>query len=166
MRYLKWFIDLLLAAYMAVLAAVTLPAFLGLQVYTVVSASMEPALSAGTAVYTAARGFDEIREGDIITFRLRESGIYVTHRVISKDEESRTFQTKGDANSQPDGGEVAYEDVAGRVQFAVPYLGCLAMMTGNMGEKLLLAGVLLWLLLINGILTNLMETKRKEVKII
>ena len=36
------------------------------------------------------------------------------------------FNTKGDANEVKDGGQVAYENIVGKVIFSIPYLGIIA----------------------------------------
>lgn len=166
MRYLKRIVDLLLFCYLTAIAVFAVPPLLGIQAFAVISGSMAPALAPGSIVYTVPRKFDQIRVGDIITYRQEGSGIYVTHRVAEIHEKEQTLITKGDANQQPDGKEVSGADVAGCVWLHVPYLGYAAMALSGIGEKLLAAGGLLWLLLIKSILTNLLEMRRKEAMIL
>ncbi len=166
MKMLRRILNLALVFYLTILAMTTVPALLGFQIYTVISGSMAPALTAGTVVYVLPKNCDAIQEGDIITFLHRESGICVTHRVLEKHGDRRTFTTKGDANELPDGAETAYADVVGKVTFAVPYLGYAAVALESLPAKILAAGALLWLILIRAILTNLMEIKRREADII
>lgn len=50
------------------------------------------------------KSFEDIEVGDIVTFRVENIGTEkrITHRVISKDIENRTFGTQGDANNSED----------------------------------------------------------------
>lgn len=137
-------VQLLLLGYLVLLAMIIVPSFLGIQVDTVLSGSMEPAIQTGSVIYARPAAFSDIQRGDIITFRLEGSGIKVTHRVTEKDEAGEFLVTKGDANQEPDARPVRYQEVLGTVQCAVPYLGRLAvLLTRNDGKLLLLCILLL-----------------------
>ena len=74
----------------------------GLQVYTVLSGSMEPTYHTGSLIYVKKVDPYTIRDGQVITFMLDENTI-ATHRVVGvvPDEEDSTvvrFRTKGGAN--------------------------------------------------------------------
>lgn len=56
----------------------------------------------------------EYEVGDIITFKNLD-GIYVTHRIIEKDENG--FITKGDNNNTKDDEKVTKEQICGKVVF-------------------------------------------------
>ena len=47
--------------------------FVGFQIYTVLSGSMEPAYQTGSLIYVREVDTDELRTGDVITFRLSGS---------------------------------------------------------------------------------------------
>lgn len=162
MRYLKWTVDLAIALCLCLLALVTVPPMLGYQVYAVISRSMSPALEVGSAVYVRAEKFEDIQVGDIITFLLGESRTTVTHRVVGKDEAEQTFVTQGDANDQPDGRQTGYSDVIGVVKFSLPYFGCFAVLLDGICEKLIFAGILLWLMLADGILSGRTHIRIRE----
>lgn len=88
------------------------------------SGSMEPKIKLGSIV--VVRPADEYKVDDVITFKNPKApGRTTTHRIyeIKKEEERKTYITKGDANSAPDTEEVLPEDIVGKVLFAVPYLG-------------------------------------------
>ena len=51
----------------------------------------------------------------------------------------------------------------GVVRFTVPCLGYAAMLFGGIGEKLILAGLFLWLVLIKMILVNILKIREKGV---
>jgi signal peptidase len=96
----------------------------GWETYPVLSGSMAPALPVGSQIVTRPVKLEDIKIGDIITF---ESGEHkVTHRVIaiSLIDGKPWFQTKGDANEQPDPNLVSSEvGVMRKVVFRVPYFG-------------------------------------------
>ena len=102
----------------------------GLQVYTVLSGSMEPAYHVGALLYDKKVDPAQLRPGDVITFMLDEETI-VTHRIVEvvPDEEDPSvirFRTKGDANAAEDGSLVHYKNVLGTPVFAIPKLGYFA----------------------------------------
>lgn len=102
----------------------------GLQVFTVLSGSMEPTYHTGSLIYVKKVDPYTIEEGQPITFMLNENTI-ATHRVVGivPDEEDPTvirFRTKGDANDAEDGGLVHYKNVIGTPAFSIPYLGYVA----------------------------------------
>ena len=104
--------------------------FIGLNVYTVLSGSMEPTYHVGSLIYVKDVDTDELKAGDVITYMLDEDTI-VTHRIadVIPDETDPSiirFQTKGDANDSVDGSLVHYKNVIGTPVFSIPKLGYLA----------------------------------------
>lgn len=102
----------------------------GLQVYTVLSGSMEPTYHTGSLIYVKSVDYKEIQPGQVITFMLNEDTV-ATHRVVEvipdeKDPEVLRFRTKGDANDVEDGTPVHYKNVLGTPVFTIPYLGYLS----------------------------------------
>lgn len=102
----------------------------GLQVFVVLSGSMEPTYRTGSLIYVKKVDPYTIQEGQSITFMMNETTV-ATHRVVGivPDEEDPTvirFRTKGDANDAEDGGLVHYKNVIGRPVFSIPYLGYVA----------------------------------------
>ena len=99
----------------------------GLQVFTVLSGSMEPAYHVGSLIYVKDVDPFELESGDVITFMLDENTV-ATHRIVEvvPDEEDDSvvrFRTKGDANESVDGSLVHYKNVIGSPVFTIPYLG-------------------------------------------
>jgi len=82
---------------------------------------MSPTINAGDILLISKINPEEIKDGDIITFR--EGETFVTHRVVEIINNS--FRTKGDANEDPDAKIIRAEQVAGKVIFAIPFLGYL-----------------------------------------
>ncbi len=102
----------------------------GLQVYTVLSGSMEPTYHVGSVIYVKSVDYTELKGGDVITFMMDESTI-ATHRIVEPvpDETDPTvirYRTKGDANDAEDGRLVHYKNVIGTPVFTIPYLGYVA----------------------------------------
>ena len=124
-------ISTILVAIVVVLALLLVGArFIGLNVYTVLSGSMEPTYHVGSLIYVKDVDTDELKAGDVITYMLDEDTI-VTHRIadVIPDETDPSiirFQTKGDANDSVDGSLIHYKNVIGTPVFSIPKLGYLA----------------------------------------
>lgn len=124
-------ISTILVVIVVVLALLLVGArFIGLNVYTVLSGSMEPTYHVGSLIYVKDVDTDELKAGDVITYMLDEDTI-VTHRIadVIPDETDPSiirFQTKGDANDSVDGSLVHYKNVIGTPVFSIPKLGYLA----------------------------------------
>ena len=121
----------ILVALVVILALLLVGArVVGLQVFTVLSGSMEPTYHTGSLIYVKKVDPYTIKEGQPITFMLDENTV-ATHRVVGivPDEEDPTvirFRTKGDANEAEDGSLVHYKNVIGTPIFSIPYLGYVA----------------------------------------
>jgi signal peptidase len=102
----------------------------GLQVFTVLSGSMEPEYHVGSLIYVKKVDPMTLTERDVITFMLSEDTI-ATHRIVEvvPDETDASvvrFRTKGDANDAEDGSLVHCKNVIGTPVFTIPYLGYVA----------------------------------------
>ena len=102
----------------------------GLQVFTVLSGSMEPAYHVGALIYVKKTAPEDIQAGDVITFMLNETTT-ATHRVVAvvpddEDPGILRYQTKGDANDHADASLVPMNNVIGEPVFSSPYLGYVA----------------------------------------
>ena len=95
----------------------------GLQVYAVLSGSMEPTYHVGSIMYVKSVDPGEIEVGDPITFVMNEELTVATHRVVRIDTENRAFYTKGDANNDPDAAPVNFNNLLGKPVLTIPYLG-------------------------------------------
>ena len=95
----------------------------GLQVFNVISGSMEPTYSVGDLLYVKTVDPDGVKVGDPITFVLNEDLVVATHRVVAVDRENRQFVTKGDANETEDANPVHFNNLVGVPVFAIPLLG-------------------------------------------
>ena len=120
-----------LVAVVVILALLLVGArLIGLQVFTVLSGSMEPTYHVGSLVYVKDVDPYELESGDVITFMLDEDTV-ATHRIVEvvPDENDSTvvrFKTKGDANAAEDGSLVHYKNVIGSPVFTIPKMGYVA----------------------------------------
>lgn len=99
----------------------------GIQVFTVLSGSMEPTYHVGSLIYVKQTDPTELKSGEVITFMMDRDTI-ATHRIVEvlldeKDSSVIRFRTKGDANEAQDGSLVHYKNVIGTPVFTIPYLG-------------------------------------------
>lgn len=99
----------------------TLPRLLGMEVYSVLSGSMEPEIPVGSVVYTAPVEPEEVEAGDVIAFD--SGGSIVVHRVKENRFVVGEFVTKGDANAIDDFRTVPYGALLGRVERHFPLVG-------------------------------------------
>lgn len=102
----------------------------GLQVFSVLSGSMEPDYHVGSLIYVKEVDPHELETGDVITYMISEDTV-VTHQIagVVLDEQDPTvwrFRTKGIANAQEDATLVHEKNVVGSPVFTIPYLGYLA----------------------------------------
>lgn len=116
----------------AILLAVLLVGvrLIGLQAYTVLSGSMEPEYPVGSLIYVKEAKEQDLKVGDVISFMVDENTI-ATHRIVElvpdeNDPDLIRYRTKGDANDTNDADPVHYNNVLGRAEFHIPYLGYVA----------------------------------------
>ena len=96
--------------------------FFGIQVFTVISGSMEPDYPVGSLIYVKDIDPSEVKVGNVITYVL-PSETPSTHRVVRIDAEKQHFYTKGDANEDMDFGYITDSQIVGVVRFKVLYIG-------------------------------------------
>lgn len=150
------FVILLALALIAVLAPLA-----GFRLDVVQSGSMSPAMGVGDLAVASPVRPEDIGVGDTIIFRSRDGGMLVCHRVIAVNESDGTFQTKGDANEDPDLYPVRPQDVVARVGVSIPVLGyAVGFMKSPWGWGLLIAIALI--LIFWGDLTG--KDQKKDVE--
>lgn len=139
----------------------------GLQVFTVLSGSMEPAYPVGSLIYVKKVDPRALTSGDVITFMLDEKTV-ATHRIVEvvpdeADAAVMRFRTKGDANNAEDGSLVHYKNVIGTPVFTIPKLGYVANYIQNPpGTYLAISAGAMLLLLV--FLPDLLSANHKEKK--
>jgi signal peptidase len=102
------------------------PSVFGYSAMSVLTGSMRPYLEPGDMIIDKAIDADEVKVGDVLTYRLGSS--IVTHRVteiIAKDG-NLLFETRGDANNTDDSRPVTEDQLIGKVILRVPYGGYVA----------------------------------------
>lgn len=136
----------------------------GVEIYAVISGSMEPTYKVGSVIYVVDVEPDELKEKDSITFKL-PNDIVATHRIvdIQKDENgNRLFQTKGDANDKVDERLVKETEIIGKPIFSIPLLGYLANFVQTRNGLLVTLGVGLLSIIIVNIIDGITEQKKEK----
>ena len=137
----------------------------GLQVYHVLSGSMEPTYSPGDLLYVRDTDPADVQVGDPITFVLNEDLVVATHRVVEIDPESQTFRTQGDALKTPDTAPVHFKNLVGVPVFSIPLLGYISnFIQTSPGMYITIAVMLLLALLVflPDLLKQKMVSEKKE----
>jgi signal peptidase len=158
LRFVRLLLDALLGVVIAIVVVVVvlgriLPV-LGHQTLVVSGGSMEPAIHLGSIVVLSEVPAGAVSVGDVVTLRHPEAGTIITHRVtrVAELPAGTHLQTKGDANSDPEGALSPASWMLGRVWFSVPlagYLLQLMALPSGIVFILCLAGLLiatLWML--------------------
>lgn len=114
-------------ASLAVLAG-TLPSLLGYDSFVIDGGSMAPSIPDGSIVVAARTPVEELRAGQVITFRpSRESARFVTHRIVKVRPEETiegvTVTTMGDANGTVDPVDAQLTGAVPRMLFFIPMAG-------------------------------------------
>ena len=102
----------------------------GLQVYTVLSGSMEPNYPVGSLIYVKKVDPQSLKVGDAISFVIGDHTV-ATHRIVEVIPDEKTpdvirFRTKGDNNDVADENSVHSANVQGKVVGHLPLLGYVA----------------------------------------
>ena len=87
------------------------------------SGSMEPTYIRGDAIIYEKEKPKNIDVGDILVFE--KDNKLITHRVVKKSKVNNNiyFYTKGDANKSVDNYKITEEEVVGKVDLVVKYIG-------------------------------------------
>ncbi len=101
----------------------SMPRYMGYEVYSVVSPSMEPAIPEGSVVYVEPTRPELLEVGDVVAYHTGTS--VVTHRITVNQRVVGELTTKGDANEEEDPVKVGYTMVIGKVTRHIPYIGSL-----------------------------------------
>lgn len=96
-----------------------------IQVFSVISGSMEPEYPVGSLIYVKEVDPSELEVDDVITYVL-PNNTPSTHRIVRIDEENQLIYTKGDANDHEDSAPVHFKNLIGKPIFTIPLLGYIA----------------------------------------
>jgi len=124
---------LVLVAVVAPFLVVGVPQLAGAsESHVVLSDSMNPTFESGDVILVEDVDPETIEEGNVITYA-DSSGERTTHRVVEVVEEDgeRYFQTKGDANEDPDATLVPAGAVEARHAHTLPYIGHVVLFAGT-----------------------------------
>ncbi|WP_133969581.1 signal peptidase I [Eubacterium limosum] len=157
------FTSILLVILILAAAVLFLPKFVGMTPLAVLSGSMEPTYHVGSLIYVKDADPEEVQVGEPITFKISDDTM-VTHRVVAIDTDARTFQTKGDANDNVDGGAVAYENLVGKPVFTIPYMGYLAVYANTTTGMIITVTIILVILILTFLPDFLMKGGDEEEK--
>jgi signal peptidase len=105
--------------------ALLLPTVFSGKLAIVQSSSMEPAIPAGALAIMMPVAPEKVKVGDIVTFNPPwDPDVTISHRVIEiQDDGELHFVTKGDATEEADPFAVSSEQIHGKVNFNIPYVG-------------------------------------------
>ncbi|GAB3141144.1 signal peptidase I [Marisediminicola antarctica] len=118
---------LLLLVFALAVIVIVVPRASGSIPLTVLTGSMAPGLPPGTLIVVQPVDVDDLAVGDVITYQIRSGDpAVITHRIIAINAPTtgeRTFETKGDNNSDADPDPVGAIQVQGKVWYSVPLVG-------------------------------------------
>lgn len=145
-------LGVLTLAFVALFVVQAVPGLVGAEhSYVVLTGSMEPAINPGDSVIVDEVAPEEVRTGDVITFRDGADDPPVTHRVVEvveTDGEVR-YRTAGDNNDNVDAGLVHPDDLIGKVWFTIPFVGYVTQFANTPAGAAVLVGVPIALLVLS-----------------
>ena len=167
-QVLSWF--LLATVVAAALGLIVVPKVVGGRPLTVLSGSMTPTYGVGDVVVVRPVDPEELRVGDVITFQTTSDDPHLTtHRIVGEvfGSEGREFWTQGDANNAADLSPVEPGQVRGKVWYAVPLVGHLAVWLATDSTRTLLDLLAIVLLLYGGfhVAAGLVERRRRDQEV-
>ena len=135
----------------------------------VLSGSMQPSINAGDVVVTISEKPYNIEIDDVITFKdagSENADRLVTHRVvdIKREGDQIYFQTKGDANENPDSELVSSSRLYGCVVFTIPFVGYIPHFVGQPIGFFLMIMIPGALIITFEVRNIIKEVKKKNVK--
>lgn len=102
-----------LAWYLTTGIATGKPNVFGYRVFYIPTESMVPVINPGDFVIGKPVNYEDVKVGDIVTYKSGSSGVTICHRVIGQTEEGFIFQ--GDNNKEADTGIVKGEEIGYRI---------------------------------------------------
>lgn len=107
------------------------PSIFGIKTYVIVSGSMMPNLNIGDIAIIKEEKTENLKKGDIISFR--RGKLVITHRIenVIITDVNREYVTKGDNNNVQDNEMVKEKEIEGKLIAKIPYLGKLTLILKN-----------------------------------
>ena len=142
--------------------------FTGLQIYTVISGSMEPTYHVGSLIYVKKVEPNTLKVSDPITFELSNKTI-ATHRIVEIVTDKTTpneykFRTKGDANTNVDANLIEPNKVLGKAIFTIPDLGYIATYIQSYPGNIVAICTAIAMLILVIIIDMLVDDKQEPIK--
>jgi signal peptidase len=109
--------------------------FFPIKPVAILSGSMKPIINPGDMVIIKKCDITDIKIGDIVQYQV--NNYTVVHRVVSIDYDygQTSLIMKGDANKNVDKEPITSEQVIGKLQYNIPYLGYPAYLLRNIGNN-------------------------------
>lgn len=109
--------------YMSYIDKFDTPSFYIYKAYVITTNSMEPELKKDDVVVIKKAKEDNLKQGDIITFK--QNGETITHRIVQIDdiEDGKLYITKGDNNNVQDEQGLRFDQIEGKLVIKIPQLG-------------------------------------------
>lgn len=109
--------------YMSYIDKFDTPSFYIYKAYVITTNSMEPELKKDDVVVIKKAKADNLKQGDIITFK--QNGETITHRIVQIDdiEDGKLYITKGDNNNVQDEQALRFDQIEGKLVIKIPQLG-------------------------------------------
>lgn len=109
--------------YMSYIDKFDTPSFYIYKAYVITTNSMEPELKKDDVVVIKKAKADNLKQGDIITFK--QNGETITHRIVQIDdiEDGKLYMTKGDNNNVQDEQGLRFDQIEGKLVIKIPQLG-------------------------------------------
>ena len=144
-KILNWIAGILLTVSILCWTPLTVPKWLGREVYSVHQAENTANIPQNSIVYTKQEVCAYYGSGDVLVFSKGDEN-YIGY-VIQNSSPSETVYIAVNVNTPDEGEAVSYENVKGIVTAYVPYLGTindfLSTQSGQVIHSLVLSGILL-----------------------
>lgn len=109
--------------YMSYIDKFDTPSFYIYKAYVITTNSMEPELKKDDVVVIKKAKADNLKQGEIVTFK--QNGETITHRIVQIDdiEDGKLYITKGDNNNVQDEQGLRFDQIEGKLVIKIPQLG-------------------------------------------
>jgi signal peptidase len=123
----KWIATLIITLFIIAFSV----GFFPISPVVILTGSMEPSIKPGDLTIIRKCNIDDIKVGDVVEYKLED--YHVVHRVITVYNyyEGTVLITKGDANKNPDIKPVTSDQVIGKLEYTIPYIGYPAYLLKN-----------------------------------
>ena len=137
----------------------------GYKAYIITTDSMKPSINQGDVSIVRKTNEDNIKTGDVITFKQGDK--VITHRItnIESQDGKKLYTTKGDNNNIEDDEKIEYSQIEGKNVLTIPKLGYIINVLENQIVFLFIILILLILLFFKIRKEERKERRREKKKI-